>query len=348
MSGPCRSDADVGGRTGPPEKVREGRALSLAGEPAPGMAMFAAMVKWYSTVVLTLLLGACGAPGVPDQEHAAPPADTNWIGDLRVTAQDTTVRVCGTGRRYRLSGPAADTLSQRYAYAVAMKGQWAKAWFRGHLGTLVDGNHTDSVLWAVQYHHLDASLQCDPVPDVRIAGRYQLTSTDTEHPRSVHMDLFADGEVTMYTLLPGGEEPLEEDGQWGVDAQEQVLVKWPKRDHTMRWRWTGERLESERMSNGAAVSMERTGAADRQAGMYGRTVRWLAQAATAAGRPTEVAEIKGSTLLSDLFTTPEARKNLDAAAADSLALKDENLLIRWSGVTTVRQVVELMRSTAGR
>ena len=88
-------------------------------------------------LLLLFLVGSCGLPGSQStHDDRSAPADTNWMADLKVTAVDTTVRLCGSGKRYRLTGPALDTIADRYRYANTHKGQWMKLWFSGHLGAV--------------------------------------------------------------------------------------------------------------------------------------------------------------------------------------------------------------------
>ena len=304
--------------------------------------MFAAMKPWCACVLSTFMLISCGSQG--DQDPSLSTLDSDYMGDVRVTAADTTIRLCGSGKRYRLSGPAIDTIADRYRYAVSRKGNWAKLWFRGHLGTITSANHTDSVFVAVNYQHLDASLNCEPVPDTRISGRFKLEQNDPSHPRTVLLDLFDNGVVIMYSDLFDGTGVIEENGTWGTTADDLVNIKWPKRDQTMSYQWDGQRLNGHKLPNGTSLSLLRTGPADRNISELGRATRWLAAAASASGHPCDPEDLSPSTELSELFTTEAARTALAIAARDTFNWNEEELKLGWTTISNVQEVVDLMRA----
>ncbi|MBL0044339.1 MAG: hypothetical protein IPP33_08065 [Flavobacteriales bacterium] len=303
------------------------------------------MKPCYTCIPLVFMLISCGSQGDTETGSVDTPLDADLMGDVRVTTADTIIRLCGTGKRYRLSGPAMDTIADRYRYAVSRKGNWAKLWFKGHLGTITSANHTDSVFFAVNYQHLDASLNCEPVPDPRISGRYKLEQNDPTHPRSILLDLFDDGVVIMYSDLYDGAGPIEENGHWGTTADDLVNIKWPKRDQTMSYHWDGSsHLNGNKLPNGMALSLLRTGSADRNPSALGRATRWLAAAATANGHPCKPTDISPSTELSELFTTEAARTSLALAARDTFNWNEEEFKLTWTNISNVQEVVDLMRA----
>ncbi len=290
------------------------------------------------------LLAGCGNGGT----HAGmadqfAPRDTNWMADLSITTGDTVVRLCESGKRYHLTGPAMDTIADRYRYTNTRKGQWMKLWWSGHLGTVVNGTLTDSVMFAMRFQHLDASLHCDPIPDARIAGSYVLDYPDPMHPRTIRLDLFTDGWAVMNTDLHDGRIPMEEDGRWGVNAENMVNVKWPLRDQTMTYEWRDGRLATAQTIRGSSIILQPGPPVARTSGAFGRTARWLATAASANGKAIAPEAIKPEMDMATLFPDVNARQRLDQAANDTLLLERLSLGGSWKQVSTVQDVVKLMR-----
>ncbi len=293
-----------------------------------------------------LALGSC--VDTPAGGGAVPLADTNWTGEVRMTRGDTTIRLCGSGKVYRLSGPDMDTLTYRYVHARMTTGQWMKVWCYGHLGTIAHDNLTDSALFAVKFQHLDASLHCDPIPDPRVSGDWHLEDTDPRHPRDIHLHLFGDGTALMITDLHSGQAPVEEDGTWGVDVENRVNVTWPHRLQTMVFNWEGDALINTTGTAGMSITMRKHGAADRLAGSFGRAARWLAATATSQGRPTKAEDLLQTTTIAELFPQPSAMQALQAQALDTFAVHAEYATLRLEAGTTVRDYALLLRATPHR
>ena len=298
------------------------------------------------SVLAALGLGSCiDTPN--DAEGHVPLADTNWMGEVRMTKGDTVIRLCGSGKTYRLSGPDMDTLAYRYVHARMRTGQWMKVWCYGHLGTMNMGSLVDSALFAVKFQHLDASLHCDPIPDERVSGDWKLDEMDPLHPREIHLHLFPDGTATMITDLHQG-SGLEEDGTWGMDVENRVNVVWPQRQHTMLFMWDGTTLINTNGVPGKSITMRKQGDADRMAGAFGRTARWLAATATAQGKPTKPEDLLPSTPLAELFPSPTALQALRTQALDTLAMDTESAALRLDAAATVRDYQLLMRTVQRR
>ena len=74
------------------------------------------------SALAALALGSC--IDTPNADHGTvSQADTNWMGEVRMTKGDTVIRICGNGKTYRLSGPDMDTLAFRYVHARMNTGQ---------------------------------------------------------------------------------------------------------------------------------------------------------------------------------------------------------------------------------
>ena len=297
---------------------------------------------------LTMLaLGSCVDTPI-GENGTVPQTDTNWIGEVRMTKGDTTIRLCGSGKVYRLSGPDMDTLAYRYVHARMNTGQWMKVWCYGHIGAIAHDKLIDSALFAVKFQHLDASLHCDPIPDPRVSGEWRLDDPDTLHPRDIRLHLFADGTALMITDLRQGQQPFEEDGTWGLDVEDKVNVAWPLRQQTMLFSWEGDALVSASGIPGRAVMMHKRGDADRLAGTFGLAARWLAATATIQGRATKAEELLPSTPIAELFPTPEALRALRSQALDTLAMDEKSAALRLNAATTVRDYALMLRATMRR
>lgn len=296
-------------------------------------------------LLLPILACACRNTGATEGDHdSAATHDTSWIADLSITTGDTVVRLCESGKRYHLTGPALDTVADRYRQANTRKGQWMKVWFMGHIGAITHGGIVDSALVCSKFMHLDASLHCDPIPDPRIAGSYVLPFDDPTHPRSVRIDLFADGWATMYTDLYDMHVPMEEDGRWGTDAEMHVDIHWPMRDQHMTYAWTNGKLASVQQIHGTSVVLERVAASDRMSGAFGRTARWLAAEAAASGRALDATSLTPLTPVRSLFPDSASQQALARSARDTLRLNEQDMLLNWKQVTTVQDIVQLMRN----
>lgn len=308
--------------------------------------MFAIMRSLLFCISGLLTLLAC--VDTPNGNGPIPATDTAWEGEVRMTAGDTLIRVCGSGRVYKLTGPAMDTITYRYVHARMNTGQWMKVWCLGHLGSVMHKGLVDSALFAVTYQHLDASLQCDPIVDPRIAGDWKLDELDPKHPRDVHLHLYEDGVALMITDLHSDRLPLEEDGTWGTDVGNMVNVNWPMRQQTMRFTWDGATLVNTERIPGKSATLRHMGPPDPAAGAFGRAARWLATTATAQGRPTAPEDLRPTTPIADLFPSTHAIDALRAQARDTFATRADNATLGLDGLNTVRDFAVLLRTTPRR
>ncbi len=291
---------------------------------------------------LSLLTSCVDAPS---SDGTDPFNETDWVGEVSMTKGDTTIRLCGSGKVYKLSGPDMDTLAYRYVHARMSTGQWMKVWCRGHIGALRHGALVDSALFAVKFQHLDASLRCDPIPDVRVSGDWKLDDFDPEHPRDIHLHLFEDGTVLMITDLLNGQAPVEEDGTWGMDLENRVNVLWPMRQHSMQFTWDGTTLTNTNGIPGRTATMRKSGPADRTAGAFGRAARWLATTATEQGHPVRALDLRSGTTVAELFPTLSAVQALQAQAIDTFAVHQKRGALRLEAMKTVRDYALLLRAT---
>lgn len=289
---------------------------------------------------LPALLFACSTPPGPAVETTPPATDSNYIAEVRITPVDTTARLCGSGRRYQLTGPDMDTLLLRYNHANVRKGQWMKVWFAAHPGAVLRQGLPDSALIVTKFHHLDASLTCDPVPDPRIAGTYSMTNAMPGAMRSIWLDLHPDGTAILRTILQTS-PMIEEEGTWGIDVEERVAVKWPQRDQTMLYRLQDGRLLAEQTVNGQRPSLDRLGPVDVRSGSFGRAVRWLA---AVRGVPADSLSIGPGSPLNTVLNAPGTQAELLHMAMDSLGVDSATVQLRMSGVSDVSGLMRMIRA----
>lgn len=309
--------------------------------------MFAAM-RALTCLGLAAMLQACsGPPAGGGTEPPATAADSNYIAEVRITAADSTARLCGTGLRYQLTGPGMDSLLLRYRHANVRSGQWMKAWFAAHPGITWRHGLQDSALVVSRVHHLDASLACDPVPAERLSGTYRMSPGTSGAGRIIWLDLHADGTAVLRSLV-GNAPWLEEEGLWGLDVEDHVVVKWPHRDHTMRYVAQDGRLLAEQVVNGIRPQLDRHGPVDRSAGAFGRACRWMLAAAGGTGTRIDTASITPTTLLSQALPDPSARAWLLRTTADTLGVDSAAAKLRWTGVSDVRGLMRMLRARTRR
>lgn len=295
------------------------------------------------TIVLLLLASACRTGAGTARDAGTVASDTNWIGEVRITSGDTVIMLCGTAKRYHLTGAALDSIAPKYKYFNTRSGQWMKVWCTGHLGTVKLNGHSDSALVSVSYQHLDASLHCDPVPNATIAGNYEVDFKDPTGTRNVQLDLFPDGTVTMYTTPSSTKLTVEETGRWGTDSEERVVVQWPQREQSMLYRYTDNKLMSDMIGITTTVTLNRKGPADRMHGSFGRTARWIAAIASANGHPVRAEELEPRSAIAYLFPTDAARQALRNSARDTLGFDEKRLRLEWDAVDNVQSAAALMR-----
>jgi hypothetical protein len=306
--------------------------------------MFAAM-RSLPCIGLAALFTACSGPQKGSADSVSTQADSNYIAEVRITAADTTARLCGSGLRYQVTGPDMDTLVRGYRHAHVREGQWMKVWFAAHPGAVMRNGLPDSALFITKFHHLDASLACDPVPHARLSGTYFMGAEQVGASRRIWLDLHPDGTAVLRSVLDG-RPPIEEEGRWGVDVEERLFVIWPQRDQTMRYVAQEDRLVADRTVNGVRPELRREGPVDRSAGSFGRAKRWMLTAAARTGTTADTTALTPTTLLSDALPDPAAHAWLLRTSQDTLHADSATVRLRWTGITDMRGLMRLLRAYA--
>lgn len=302
--------------------------------------MFVRMKHLHPFRCLPLLaIAACGSPPGPTNTADGTARDTLWVGEMRILDNDTVFSPCGTTRWYRMQGPALDTLARRYRHYRRIDGQWIKSWVNAH--TTLRG--TDTVLHVATFMHIDPAVPCEPTPDSLRAGSYVARYADPMGERVLRMDLFPDGDAVMHTSLQNGIVANEVEGTWGMDKDRFIATHWPQRHIHRRYRIKADTLVPYPAA-GNGNNMVRDGAADRMRGSYGRTARWLAEAAgKAQGHRIDPSSLRPDMMLDSLFPTAEARALLRGSAADTLGFNEDRMAREWDALATVKDVVPLIR-----
>jgi hypothetical protein len=265
--------------------------------------------------------------------------DRNWEGELRILPGDTAFMPCSAHRAYRVSGPGLDSLARRYAWLQTERGQWIKTWFSGHLAPGAQKN-TDSVLVATAYQHMDAHVHCTPLPLDSLSGSYEAQAEVLGGTHLERLNFLPGGDAVIITSTPSLH--AEVDGHWGLASDGRVVFEESGGHYSFAYRLEGGNLFRD-LPNGQHVSYRRTGPADRMAGTFGRTARWLSAIAAVQGDTVLPGSLRPNMPLDSLFPQPGVRAALRSSAMDSLGLDEHSLAGTWDAASTVRDVAQLMR-----
>lgn len=273
--------------------------------------------------------------------NGKPVVDKHWEGDVRILPGDTSFVECGTTVPMRLTGPGADSIAQHYTQLSTLPGQWIKTWCSGQM--VLPGPGLDSVLQASHYLRMDSSVNCIPVPNEHMAGKYVSISVGQTGLITEQNLLLQGGDAVSSITAPNA--PLtEDDGNWGIDANGDLVVQLPERKAKLTFMWEKGGLRS-KLPNGAPGPTYRlAGHADRMDGTFGRTATWLAAMAKDQGDTLRAENLRPSMALDSLFPRPAARAALRASAADTLGMTEQELDRVWNAARTVKDVNALLRS----
>lgn len=293
------------------------------------------MRPWLTLLPCTLLIACGNSTGTGT---AIPEA--NWEGEVRILPGDTSFVPCGSTVHYKLTGPGLDSIAHRYTFLNTVPGQWIKTWCSGHLTS--PGPGRDSVLTAARYMHMDSEVRCPPVPNDSMAGNYVSVIQGSLAAITQQVMLLHGGDAVLTTTAPGSPF-LEEDGNWGLDADGTLVLELPQRHTRFSYTWSKDGLISHLAHGGNGPTYEHLGPADRMQGTFGRTARWLAMVATAEGNIVRPEDLRPSMSLDSLFPDPAAKAALRASAGDTLGLSERKLAALWATVDNVKEVNALMR-----
>ena len=302
-------------------------------------------MRYLIPLFLILSILGCTPPKAAEEAPPTPPPAQDLQGEFKVIGDIPEFMLCGSGKRYRVTGAAADSISRVYVSLRTRPGQPMKAWISGTVDVEASAAGPDSVMRVDALQHLAFDLRCEPIPDPSIIGRYSVELVASARmKRTVVLDLFDDGLVTMYTDLHNGDPVIEEDGIWGRDSEGGVVVKWPRRDHVMQYAYQAGKLIFISTEQGApSFEMERIGDAIASYGTVGVVTDFLVSTAASSGRTLDPAMIHRNTPLADLFPTAAAKDSLDTAVRTSLGLTEEQMAREWMPVTTVKDVIMIFR-----
>lgn len=290
-----------------------------------------------SAALLACVLCAC-----QPKKIAVPVPERSWEGELRILPGDSSFMPCGTQRRLRITGPGLDSLAHRYAWLKTLPGQWIKSWCSGHLAAPVAAG-TDSVLVAAAYAHMDATVHCRPLPVKEAAGSYVAEAAVPGGTHREQLNFFPDGSATVITSTPSMH--AEVDGHWGLNSDGHVIFEELDKKFSFEYGHSPGQM-ARALPNGSKVVYRLQGPADRLAGDFGRTARWLAAVAAAQGDSLQPGELKPEMRLDSLFPDEAARAALRLSAADTLALDEHDLAALWPAAETIEDVVQLVRRHA--
>ncbi|QQS72114.1 MAG: hypothetical protein IPP95_13180 [Flavobacteriales bacterium] len=286
--------------------------------------------------ILALAYG-CGEVGTTEKTGA----DTYWEGEVRILPGDTAFTPCGSTTPVRLTGPGLDSIAHRYTYLNTATGQWVKTWLSGRMTLPVAAK--DSVLQAMSYMHMDSEVNCPPVPNEQMEGKYVSLNGGGMGIITTQVMLLHGGDAVLTTTAPDS-PMIEDDGTWGLDADRDLVLEIPKRHATFYFTWEKGGLRSHLPNGAPGPAYKLMGPADRMEGTFGRTAMWLAAVATGQGDTLRAESLRPDMSLDSLFPTPAAREALRASAPDTLGMTEQKLNSLWGSSEQVKDVNALMRT----
>lgn len=299
---------------------------------------FAAM-RTVAFPVLSILVLAYGCKEAGSSEKTS--ADTYWEGEVRILPGDTAFTECGTTTPIRLTGPGLDSIAHRYAYLHIATGQWIKTWLSGHLFLPAPGQ--DSVLHATSFMHMDSEVNCPPVPNDQMTGKYVSISGGSLGIVTQEIMLLPGGDA-VFTTTAADSPLIEDDANWGLDADRDLVLELPQRHAKFFFTWEKGGLRSQLPNGAPGPAYKLSGPADRMEGSFGSTARWLAAVATAQGDTLRAENLRPGMSLDSLFPDPADRAALRASAVDTLGMAEQDLNSVWGTADNVKDVNALMRN----
>lgn len=289
--------------------------------------------------LLCVLLLALGCKETGTSEKAS--ADTYWEGEVRILPGDTAFTECGTTTPIRLTGPGLDSIAHRYAYLHIATGQWIKTWLSGRM--ILPAPDQDSVLHTTSYMHMDSEVSCPPVPNDQMAGKYVSISGGALGIVTQEIMLLPGGDA-VFTTTAADSPLIEDDGNWGLDADRDLVLELPQRHTKFFFTWEKEGLRSHLANGAPGPAYKLMGPADRMQGSFARTAQWLAAVAAAQGDTLRAEKLRPGMSLDSLFPDPAARAALRASAVDTLGMAEQDLNNVWGAADNVKEVNALMRN----
>lgn len=289
--------------------------------------------------VLCILVLAYGCKEAGSSEKAS--ADTYWEGEVRILPGDTAFTPCGSTTPIRLTGPGLDSIAHRYTYLHTATGQWIKTWFSGRM--TLPAVEKDSVLHATHYMHMDSEVDCPPVPNDQMVGKYVSISGGSLGIVTQQIMLLPGGDA-VFTTTAEDSPVIEDDANWGLDADRDLVLELPQRHAKFLFTWEKGGLRSYLPNGAPGPAYKLLGTADRMEGTFGRTANWLAAVAASQGDTLRAEDLRLNMPLDSLFPTPEAREALRASAVDTLGMPEQTLNTVWGAADNVKDVNTLMRN----
>lgn len=296
--------------------------------------MRTAAVPLFCALVLAF---GCKGPGTPEKAGA----DTYWEGAVRILPGDTAFTPCGSTAPVRLTGPGLDSIAHRYTYLRTATGQWIKTWLSGHMALPAPGQ--DSVLQTSHYMHMDSEVDCPPVPNDQMVGKYVSISGGSLGIVTQQIMLLPGGDA-VFTTTAEDSPVIEDDANWGLDADRDLVLEIPQRHAKFLFTWEKGGLRSYLPNGAPGPTYKLIGPADRMEGTFGRTANWLAAVAASQGDTLHAEDLRPSMPLDSLFPTPAARAALRASAMDTLGMTEQALNTVWGAADNVKEVNTLMRN----
>jgi len=195
-------------------------------------------MRYVQLALALLVFGSCTDSNTSEDTGNGEVLD--WEGEYRTIGGSPQFTVCKTGKTYPVTGDAALIKSVNISYNnfIAQPESPIKMWMRA-IPSAVDLHNTglmDSVLVFRQLLHMTVDQFCPTKASKEAAGRYSSMVNDkVGMGRKIDFDLYKDGRVIMYTDFLDGKEPAEEEGTWGKNSDNVIVLSWPRRGKEMRF-----------------------------------------------------------------------------------------------------------------
>ena len=235
-------------------------------------------------VASLLLLNGCAERADRDEGIYAHPGFENKLtsqyeGELNLSAESVSLTMCSELSTRQIAGPLRKEIARRYAAVHTTPSAPVMAWLEGYF---VKVPKADSALFVTNVLHMDATKRCPPLPSAELAGHYKTAAI-------------------IYTSVIGPQDPLEEDGTWGVRDGE-VSIQWSRRGNVMTFQEVdGKLVATMQRTDGGEFVLERTGEPDPSGGTLGEVKRILIQIAREQMLPVEPSGITAHSRLHELF-----------------------------------------------
>lgn len=296
-----------------------------------------------SLVRLALAAGALGTAACTGNRVGDPGAlniplldSVDVEGEFRLLGGKGEWRRCVDGKAFRMAPDGQAPLADRYKATSGHTGAAVKVWMK--VAWL-----PDSSMRFLALTHMDPAGRCAALPNVALAGSYSFSlAAMAADERAVQLELFPAGLAVQYSTFRHGPD-REEFGTWGLDSDGLLQLTWPQRPLVLTFHVRGDSLVQHNARNVDAIAtFVRTGAPELGHGTLGVVLALLSEMTSKP--PSAFDAITLGTPLSALGVNEAAMDRLADLLAERHGMAPELRERRWSSITTVQDLLELVRT----